>query len=250
MENINHEAQIKALKALIDTSVKIVAFTGAGISTDSGIPDYRSQGGIWEQYQPVYFDEFVRDPSARRLYWQRKWELWPALAAARPGPGHRYVAGLHETGKLTGVVTQNIDGLHERSGVPREDIVNLHGTALWTRCLDCDYEIPSHDLYESHDLESGVPLCPECGGLLKPATISFGQNLEKETITRAEKMALECDLLLVFGSTLIVYPAANIPTLAKRAGAKVAIVTLSETPFDYEADLVINEPIAKVVGGL
>ena len=157
---------------------------------------------------------------------------------------------MYKAGKLGGVITQNVDELHDRSGVTGEAVVNRHGTALLTACLDCEYEVSSRDRYETHDLEGGVPLCPACGGLLKPATISFGQNLEKKDIARAEKLAVECDLLLVFGSTLVVHPAATIPMIAKRAGAKVAIVTLSETPFDSEADLVINEPIAKVVAGL
>ena len=235
------------LRNLVDSSDRIVGFTGAGVSTDSGIPDYRSQGGIWSRYQPVYFDEFRDSVEKRLLYWRRKWELWPAIANAEPGPGHRFFVELHRLGKLRGVITQNIDGLHEKSGLPEASVVNLHGTALVTGCLDCGYKMPSQTVYEAYDLDEGAPSCPECGGLLKPATISFGQNLEAETIERAHELTIGCDLFIAMGSTLVVYPAASFPANARDAGAKLVIITLSETPLDDSADLCMHQPIADVV---
>ena len=239
--------EYRQLRDYITSCSHIVGFTGAGISTESGIPDYRSQGGIWDRFQPVTFDEFISDPTKRTLYWQRKWEMWPSIASAEPGPGHLFFARLGTAGKLDGLITQNIDGLHEKSGLPASSIVNLHGSALHTSCLDCKYTIASSDLHQNHDLDNGAPICPECGGLLKPATISFGQNLDPISIARAESLAEGCDLMIVMGSTLIVHPAAMIPMIAKRRGALLAIITLSETPIDEEADVVINEPIGEVV---
>lgn len=236
-----------ALDKLIETSERIVGFTGAGISTESGISDYRSKGGIWERFQPVYYDEFLRDEKKRALYWQRKLEIWPSIRDAEPNEGHRFFTRLHKAGKLLGVITQNIDGLHEKAGVPAEKIVRLHGNTLEIICLACGLITPAGPLMAALSPEDPPPVCPECGGLLKPNTISFGQNLEPAIIRRAEEMAAECDLMLCIGSTLVVYPAAAIPARAKRRGAALAIITLSETPLDNEADVVINQPIGEVV---
>jgi NAD-dependent deacetylase len=238
---------IEQLREFIDKSRRIVGFTGAGVSTDSGIPDYRSQGGIWDRYRPVYFQEFLEDEEKRLLYWKRKFDLWPAVEAAVPGPGHRFFADLYHDGKLTGLITQNIDGLHEKSGLPPEIIVNLHGTAIKTACLDCGTQLDSGEVYRSFDLADGAPRCGECGGLLKPATISFGQTLDPRSLERAETLAGSCDLLVAMGSTLVVYPAASLPASAQAHGAKLAVVTLSQTPYDAEADVAIHRPISEVV---
>jgi NAD-dependent deacetylase len=241
-------SNIEKLKLLIDRSQKIVGFTGAGISTESGISDYRSKGGLWDRFTPVYYNEFLQDAQKRLLYWQRKVEMWPSIRDAKPNSGHLFFKRLYDEGKLLGLITQNIDGLHERSGLPEEIIVNLHGTGLYTRCLQCSKIFPSDEVFESLDLEhKGPPRCGACGGRLKPDTVSFGQNLKPEELSRAEKLAHDCDCMLCFGSTLVVYPAAGFPESAKRNGAKLGIVTKSETPLDAAADVVIHEQISRVV---
>lgn len=234
---------------IIEASDAVCGFTGAGISTESGIPDYRSKGGIWERYKPVYFQEFISDPAKRRLYWERKIEMWPAIRDAKPGAGHLFFKRLYDRNKLAGLITQNIDGLHEKSGIPSGDIINIHGSALEIRCLSCGRISPAEELAENLDLEQGLPLCSDCGGIVKPNTISFGQSLDPETLKRAEQLAASCDCMLVIGSTLVVYPAAGLPRIALENGAKLIILTLSETPFDAAADLVIHEKIADFLKG-
>lgn len=243
--------EIKKLQHLIDGSQKIAAFTGAGISTESGISDYRSKGGLWDRFTPVYYNEFLQDEGKRLLYWRRKVEMWPSIRDAEPNSGHLFFKRLYDSGKLLGLITQNIDGLHERSGLPEEIIVNLHGTNLYIRCLNCGDRFHSGKIFETIDLErDGPPRCGRCGGLLKPDTVSFGQSLKPEELSRAEKTALSCDCMLCFGSTLVVYPAAGYPELAKQKGAKLGIVTKSETPFDMTADVVIHDRICRVVANL
>jgi NAD-dependent deacetylase len=232
---------------LVSRAHRVVGFTGAGISTESGIPDYRGKGGIWNRFQPVYFEEFLRDADKRRLYWERKAETWPAIRDARPNPGHEFFVDLHRAGKLVGVVTQNIDGLHEKSGLPSDYVVNLHGNTLETVCLSCSYRVDSGAVFDGLDLDEGAPRCPKCGGLLKPNTISFGQQLDVPTIERGHELARSCDLMVVFGSTLIVYPAAGIPEIATHHGAQLVIVTLSETPLDNAAELTVRRPIGEFV---
>lgn len=231
------------LKKLIEDSERIVGFTGAGVSTDSGIADYRSQGGIWGKFQPVYIDEFLAHEHKRILYWQRKAAMWQTLRDATPGPAHHFFTSIYKAGKLGGLITQNIDGLHEKSGLPAEYIVNLHGTSLEIICLDCLDTQPAADIMDSLDLTAESPRCQKCAGLLKPNTISFGQALDEQCLQQAGKLVTNCDLLIAAGSTLVVHPAASFPVLAKRNGAKLVIITLSETPLDGTADLVINEPM-------
>jgi NAD-dependent deacetylase len=242
--------QIERLVQLIRSSEKIAAFTGAGISTAAGISDYRSKGGLWNRFQPVYFEEFLEDEEKRLEYWRRKQEMWPQIRDARPSEGHRFVYRLHETGKLSAVITQNVDGLHELSGVPSERIINLHGNNREIVCLSCGAVTPAAGFFSALDLSEGAPRCRNCGGLLKPNTISFGQSLRPEELRRAEEAASGCDLMLALGSTLLVYPAAGFPSIAARAGADLVIVTLSETPLDEEADLVIREDIDSVAAEL
>ncbi len=237
-------------RSILNDAERIVGFTGAGISTESGIPDYRSKGGIWDRYQPVYFDEFLRSEEKRKLYWQRRLEMWPAIRDAQPNAGHRFFVNLFRQKRLLGIITQNIDGLHEKSGIPPEMIVNLHGTALEVSCLQCGHTEPSEQIAEKFDHEIETPRCPECGGLMKPATISFGQSLDRNTLKHAEEPAASCDLLMVMGSTLRVYPAAGIPAIAQHNGAALAIVSLSETPYDEDADFKFTESIGEFVGRL
>ncbi len=237
----DNEEQIKSFKSAIDKSKRIVGFTGAGISTESGIPDYRSKGGIWDKFQPVYFDEFLSDEKKRILYWQRKQELWNDIRNATPNKGHLFFKRLYDERKLIGIVTQNIDGLHEKSGLPKDIIVNLHGTNLEVACLKCEFIVPSEKVLDNLNLEKGVPLCPKCGGLLKPNTISFGQQLREDDLDKARTLSLSCEMMIVVGSTLVVQPASSIPVIAKESGALLAIISLSETPLDSQADFVFHQ---------
>ncbi len=237
------DKDISEFKHTIENSKNIVGFTGAGISTDSGIPDYRSKGGIWDKFQPVYFDEFISNEEKRILYWRRKIELWEGIKNARPSKGHKFFKDLFDRDKLAGLITQNIDGLHEKSGLPKEMIVNLHGSNLEVICLNCGLILSAHEIFKKIDLGKGVPLCQKCRGLLKPNTISFGQQLRAVDLERANELSLSCDLMIAMGSTLIVHPASTYPVVAKRNGAILAIVTLSETPLDKEADFVFHQKI-------
>lgn len=234
--------ELEKFKYLIDNSRKIVGFTGAGISTESGISDYRSQGGIWEKFTPVYLTEFINDPEKRTLYWQRKKALWESIKNAKPGKAHCFFEQLHKQGTLFGVITQNIDGLHEKSGLPPELIVNLHGTTLELICLHCGAISEAQSIMDRLDPEDPPP-CPLCDGLLKPNTISFGQQLVAAELERAEVLARSCDLMIAAGSTLQVQPAAAYPMIAKEAGAYLVIITLSETPLDGYADMVFHEKL-------
>lgn len=233
---------MQRFKQLLGDSGKIVGFTGAGVSTESGIADYRSQGGIWDKFTPVYLTEFIHDPAKRILYWQRKKALWESIRDARPGRAHHFFADLYNKGKLLGLITQNIDGLHEKSGLPSESIINLHGSTLEIICLDCAAVSAAEPVMEQLDPEN-PPQCSTCGGLLKPNTISFGQQLISEDLARAEVMVRDCDLMIAAGSTLQVQPAATYPAIARESGAKLAIITLSDTPLDQYADFVFHEKL-------
>ncbi len=238
---------IEAFKSAVTRCKRIVGFTGAGISTDSDIPDYRSKGGIWDKFQPVYFEDFLSDEKKRFLYWQRKQELWESIKSAVPNKGHMFFKHLYDERKLVGLVTQNIDGLHEKSGLPKDIMVNLHGTNLEVICLKCGFLLPSGEVIDDLDLEQGVPLCQKCGGFLKPNTISFGQSLREEDLDKATTLSLSCDLMIVVGSTLVVQPAASFPLIAKNNGALLVIISLSETPLDNDADYVFHQKMGEFV---
>lgn len=242
----HNDSLIENFKHAIENSRKIVGFTGAGISTESGIPDYRSKGGIWDKYQLVLFDEFLSDEKKRILYWQRKQELWKTMKNALPNKGHMFFKNLYDQKKLSGLITQNIDGLHEKSGLPDDIIVNLHGNNREIVCLICGTIVPSEDVLDNLNLEKGAPLCKQCGGLLKPNTVSFGQNLREQDLERANTLSLSCDLLIVVGSTLTVHPASSFPTIAKENGAILAIISLSVTPADDYADFVIRQKMGDI----
>jgi NAD-dependent deacetylase len=234
---------IDRFRAALDRSERIVGFTGAGISTESGIPDYRSQGGIWDKFQPVYLDEFLADEDKRLLYWQRKKSLWQGIRDARVSSTHEFFKQLYDNNKLLGLITQNIDGLHEKSGLPSHMLVNIHGTNLEVICMTCRDITPAHATLDDLDLDNGAPLCAKCGGLLKPNTISFGQNLIPADLERAQDLALSCDMMIAAGSTLVVQPAASFPVIAKKNGALLAIITQSDTPLDDAADFVFHEKL-------
>jgi NAD-dependent protein deacetylase/lipoamidase len=240
--------RVQALAAALDASTNAVVFTGAGISTESGIPDFRSPGGIWTKYRPIPFDEFIASEEARREYWRRTFARHVDMARAEPNRGHRAVAHLVRNGKVAKVITQNIDGLHQASGVPEDRVIELHGNATYAECLDCA-EAFELDRIRDAFLENEVPpICDICGGMVKLATISFGQAMPVGEMARAEHATLAADLFLVMGSSLVVYPAAGFPMLAKQNGAHLAIVNREPTELDEIADLVIHGEIGPILG--
>lgn len=216
-----------------------VVFTGAGISTESGIPDFRSKGGIWDKYRPVYFDEFMSSKDARIEYWKQKAELYPDLVNARPNPAHMSVAGLYEIGLIEAVITQNIDGLHQESGIPDENVIELHGNTLRARCMSCGKPASLQEIHRRIEKGDLAPEC-ECGGYLKSDTISFGQAMPVDELERATELARNSDFFMVVGSTLLVHPAAAMPGHAKENGSFLVIVNLSETPYDNVSDVLIQ----------
>ncbi|MCA9399790.1 MAG: Sir2 family NAD-dependent protein deacetylase [Candidatus Omnitrophica bacterium] len=222
-------------------STRILVFTGAGISTESGISDYRSKGGLWQRFQPVTIQEFCSSKVKRREYWETKKELYQALETAQPNSGHFAIVELEKLRKLKGLITQNIDGLHTMAGIFPEKIIELHGNNRETICLSCQNITGWQETYHRLRQEEDDLCCHLCGGLLKPNTISFGQSLEQNKLDLALRWSRDCDLVLAVGSTLIVEPAASIPRIAKSTGAKLVIITNSETPLDHIADLKITE---------
>jgi NAD-dependent deacetylase len=241
--------KIDAVSDIIVESEKIVVFTGAGISTESGIPDFRSPGGIWDQYDPseLTYQKFLSSQASREKYWERQRLLWPIIAAAEPNAGHLAIAGLHRMGKLDCIITQDGDSLHQRSGVPDEKVIELHGT--WTRalCLGCGRKYPSSEVQIRLEAGEKVPTCEVCGGIMKPDVIQFGQAMPEQETREAQRRAAECDLLLACGSSMVVYPAAEMPLIAKNNGARLVIINLMPTPHDRYADVVINEKIGEVL---
>jgi len=217
-----------------------IIFTGAGISTESGIPDYRSQGGIWDKFKPVYFDEFMSREDARIEYWQRWRELYQGLGQATPNKGHKAIAELYHMGLIQAVVTQNIDGLHQVSGIPESAVIELHGNTLRIRCMSCRKVSAVQEVENRISSGELAPVCG-CGGFLKPDTISFGQPMPMEKVNRAIDLSQNSDLFIVVGSTLLVQPAAHMPLYAKQNHAVLAIINLSETPCDDMCDVLITE---------
>jgi len=218
-----------------------VVFTGAGVSTESGIPDFRSPGGIWSRYAPIDYSDYLGDPAMRRESWQRGLHTYPPLVAAKPNPAHVAIADWWRGGLITGVVTQNIDGLHQKAGVDADAVVELHGNAHWIGCLGCNARFDRHGIHtrvEAGDLD---PACPHCGGMLKATTISFGQPLPTQAVSRAQRLHATARLCLVIGSSLVVYPAANLPEVTLDAGGKLAIVNYTPTHLDPLATLVSRE---------
>jgi len=232
---------------LLRVSSRIVVFTGAGISTESGISDYRSKGGLWDRFHPVTIQEFLSSESKRREYWRYKKDLYRSMEKAQPNKGHLAIAQLDKIGKLIGVVTQNIDELHQMAGLPSAKVLELHGTNRKTVCLNCKKETLWEDTYQRLKQGVEIPTCLQCGGLLKPATISFGENLNSSVLNQAYSWVQQCDLLLAVGSTLVVEPAASLPRLAKNNGAKLIIINLSETPLDEMADLIIHDGAGEIL---
>lgn len=236
------------LRALLDEAARIVVFTGAGISTESGIPDFRSPQGIWSQAKPIEFRDYVASEAMRREAWRRKIAIDRDIDAAAPNRGHRAVASLVARGRASCVITQNIDGLHQRSGVPDALIVELHGNGTYASCLDCGLRHELAPIKAAFVSEGLLPYCNACGGLVKAATISFGQPMPERAMTRAREAALACDLFLVLGSSLVVFPAAGFPLLAKRHGARLVILNREPTEQDAVADLALHVDIGPTLG--
>jgi len=239
---------VEQLGDMIAGASIIVPFTGAGISTECGIPDFRSPGGLWSRNRPIPFDEFVASPEARNEAWRRRFAMEPTFAAARPGRGHRALASLYRAGKIPAIVTQNIDNLHQVSGFASDHVVELHGNTTYARCIGCGqaYDLPW--VKARFDASGNVPDCTVCDEPVKTATISFGQAMPEDAMRRAAELAQQCDLFIAIGSSLVVWPAAGFPQLARNCGARLVIINNEPTEQDDMADLVIPYDIGETLG--
>ena len=235
------------LARMIEDARRVVVFTGAGMSTESGIPDFRSPGGVWSRMKPIYFQDFLASEERRREAWTRTFSGAAGWVGARPNAGHHAVARLANQGKVRVVIMQNVDNLHQDSGISDDRVIELHGNAGYAKCLDCGERHELADLKAPFVERGVIPACRACGGLVKTATISFGQPMPVDAMARAEAAALACDLFLVLGSSLVVFPAAGLPLLAKRNGASLAIVNREPTDQDGFADLVLHDEIGPVM---
>lgn len=237
----------EALRDLIERSDRVVAFTGAGISTESGVPDFRSKNSPWLKYKPIEFELFMSDVLMREEAWRRKFALDDIYSKAEPSRGHFALASLVATGKATAIITQNIDNLHQLSGVPEDRIVELHGNGTFATCLTCGLRHELVDIRDEFEATGAAPACRACGGPVKAATVSFGQAMPEEAMRRAQALTMECDLFLAIGSSLVVYPAAFFPSLARQTKARLVIMNGEATPLDSEADLVLRGDIGDIL---
>ncbi|MEO2026637.1 MAG: NAD-dependent deacylase [Fuerstiella sp.] len=229
----------------LSRSENVIAFTGAGISTESGIPDFRSPGGIWANSQPVYFQDFLASADSRYEYWRQKSVSHSDFQNSQPNVGHQVLGKWQDAGRLQAVITQNIDGLHQDAGSNK--VLELHGTARKIMCLECNARFPAAEMVEKFLADDRVPGCPACGGLLKHATVSFGQQLSEDVLEEAIQLSSTADLYFAMGSSLVVEPAASLPRLAKQNGANLVIINRDETPQDNLADWVIHKSIGEVL---
>jgi NAD-dependent deacetylase len=238
---------IDELRELVARSEVIVPFTGAGISTECGIPDFRSPGGIWTKMRPIDFSDFVASQEARDESWRRRFAMEESFGGAKPGRGHQAFASLYRAGKSPAVVTQNIDNLHQASGIAPEHVIELHGNTTYATCLDCTmrYELPW--IRQFFEASGRAPSCTSCGGHIKTATVSFGQAMPDEAMRRAEELTRSADLFVAIGSSLVVWPAAGFPLMAKRNGARLVIINREATDFDDIADLVVRQDIGAIL---
>ena len=244
------EAHIEELAGLVQRARRAVIFSGAGISTESGIPDFRSPGGFWTRYKPIAFSEFLASEETRLEAWRRFLMINQAIGAARPSAGHIAVARLIAKGHVGHVITQNIDGLHEAAGVARERIIEIHGNGTFARCLSCGLRHEIAWVSEVIAREARAPCCTACGGIVKSATISFGQAMPEQEMADARAATLNADLFVALGSSLQVFPAAGLPVMAKQNRTPLVIVNREETGLDGLADLVINAEIGAVMDAL
>jgi NAD-dependent deacetylase len=234
---------IETVADYIINAKKVVVFTGAGFSTESGVPDFRSPGGVWDKFDPseLNLPNFLRYEDIREKYWRMHKMMWETIRDAKPNSGHAAVAALHEMGKLDCIITQNTDGLHQKAGVPADKVLEIHGTMQFVDCLDCRQRYPRAYAHDKMLSGEKVPRCGSCNGLLKPATVAFGQAMPERETSEAEHRSAACDLFLAAGSSLVVYPAAQMPVIAKRSGARLVIMNLTPTPHDHYADVTIAE---------
>jgi NAD-dependent deacetylase len=237
------DTAISRLRELIEGAEKIVPFTGAGISTECGIPDFRSPGGLWTKNRPIPFDDYMASSEARAEAWRRRFVMEESFANAKPGRGHLALASLYRAGKVPALVTQNIDNLHQASGIAASDIVELHGNTTYATCLSCTKRFELGWIRQEFEARGEEPPACSCGGIIKTATVSFGQAMPEQAMRRAQELATECDLFLAVGSSLVVWPAAGIPLMAKRNGARLVIINREPTEFDEFADLVVRNDI-------
>jgi NAD-dependent deacetylase len=240
---------VARLRELIDDSDVIQPFTGAGISTECGIPDFRSPGGLWSKMQPIAFDQFMASADMRDEAWRRRFVMEEHFAAAKPGRGHLALASLYRCGKVPAVITQNIDNLHQASGISAGDVVELHGNTTYATCLTCEKRYELSWVKEKFSMNGRAPDC-DCGGYIKTATVSFGQAMPQHEMRRAEELSSSCDLFIAIGSSLVVWPAAGFPLHAKRNGARLVIINREPTDFDEIADLVVRQDIGEALGPL
>ncbi len=242
----NLEIAIARLSELIAAAHRIVPFTGAGISTECGIPDFRSPGGLWTKNRPIPYDDYIASSEARSEAWRRRFVMEASFGQAKPGRGHLALASLYHAGKVPALVTQNIDNLHQMSGIAPRDIVELHGNTTYATCLDCAKRYELSWIKQEFDARGEqAPDC-SCGGIIKTATVSFGQAMPQDEMRRAQELAAGCDMLIAIGSSLVVWPAAGIPLLAKRNGSVLVIVNREPTELDEIADLVVRSDIGDV----
>jgi NAD-dependent deacetylase len=241
------ETSIDGLHEIFERAKVIVPFTGAGISTECGIPDFRSPGGVWTKNQPIPFDAFLANQEMRDEAWRRRFAMEEQFSKAVPGRGHLALASFYRAGKSPGVVTQNVDNLHQVSGIANEHVVELHGNTSYATCLDCAKRYELAWVKERFDMSGHAPDCPDCNGHIKTATISFGQAMPPTAMRRAEDLTMACDVFLAIGSSLVVWPAAGFPLMAKRNAAQLIIINREPTDFDDIADLVIRQDIGAVL---
>ena len=235
------------LRGFLADSKRAVVFTGAGISTESGIPDFRSPGGIWSKFKPIDFNDFLTSAHARRESWRLKFMFDEDMRKAEPNLGHRAISKLVAEGVVSHVITQNVDGLHQRSGVPDERVIELHGNTTYAHCLDCGQRYDLGLIKANFERDESMPICDHCDGLVKTATISFGQAMPEKAMLKAQAASVNCDLFIAIGSSLVVYPAAGFPVIAKRNGAQLVIINRETTDLDDLADLVIQDEIGPVL---
>jgi len=234
------------LSQYISEAKNIVIFTGAGISTESGIPDFRGPQGVWKTNTPIYFQDFIGSEEVRKDSWKRKFSGQDIIKKAKPNIGHLAVAEVINKHESAYLITQNVDNLHQDAGVPDDKITEIHGNAHYATCLDCGIRYELNSIKKAFLENETVPYCDSCGGIIKTATISFGQSMPEEGMQIAQRKTLGCDLFITIGTSLVVYPAAGFPKLAKEIGAKLIIINNEPTDFDPIADLVIHEQIGKV----
>ncbi len=242
--------KIEALKSLIDGSSRILILTGAGISTDSGLPDFRSDNGFWKNNKPIYFNDFVRDLNARKLSWKRNIELNLLLKKISPNSGHDLVREILDISENNFLVTQNIDGLHQKSGVSENRMIEIHGNATKAKCLECKKEFSLKLFHDAVNDDRDIPNCDACNSLVKVGTISFGQPMNVEDMEHATYLAEKCSLLIVLGSSLVVQPVASLPMISIEKNSKLVIINRDPTPYDNDANLVINAEINDVANDL